>query len=249
MNRLKKIFSCHAAPALAAESGGRGRLRALGDDEKQAKRQVILDAADGLFAQRHELANVADIALAAGLAKGTVYLYFQSKEEIYLALHLRHMERFLGALIARLDSESAFRFDELTALVSLHMLSDSNDLPLGACCTGFAAGAVSSAAAENFQTCLTAWLESAGAGLERHFPKLSRGEGARLLNHSYAFMIGLYSLMRSEQSGGLKCAQIQGMGSFQQEALLALTRYWTQVAGIDGGALKAAAKPQQRNKK
>ncbi|MEI8327223.1 MAG: TetR/AcrR family transcriptional regulator [Betaproteobacteria bacterium] len=250
MIRLKKLFNCPSPAATAAgPSGGRARLRALDGGEKEAKRQAILDAADGLFAQRHELANVADIALAAGLAKGTVYLYFESKEEIYLALHLRHMERFLGALIARLDTESAFCFHELTALASLHTLSDSNDLPLGACCTGFAAGAVSSAAAENFQTCLTAWLESAGASLERHFPKLSRGEGARLLNHSYAIMIGLYSLMRSEQSGGLKCAQIQGMGSFQEEALLALTRYWTQVAGIDGGALKAAAKPQQRNKK
>ncbi len=250
MNRLKKIFSCQAEAAPHTQEGGsRGRLRALGDDEKQAKRQAILDAADGLFAQRHDLANVADIALAAGLAKGTVYLYFQSKEEIYLALHLRHMEQFLGALIERLNAAQPFRFDEMTALANEHLLSASNYLPLGACCIGFPAGAVPVAASENFQSCLTAWLESAGAGLERHFPKLPCGEGARLLNHSYAIMVGLYSLMRSEQSGNAKCPQIKGMGSFQEEALLALTRYWTQVAGIDDSPTKPQAKSQGRNRK
>ena len=81
-----------------------------------------------------------------------------------------------------------------------------------------------------------AWLQAAGTGLERHFPRMPAGEGTRLLNHSYAIMVGLYSLMRAQRSAAAPCPLLQGMGNFQQEALLALTRYWTQVAGPDATA-------------
>ena len=50
------------------------RIRALDGDDKEARRQTILNAAERLFNERHDLANVADVAAAAGLAKGTVYL-------------------------------------------------------------------------------------------------------------------------------------------------------------------------------
>jgi AcrR family transcriptional regulator len=46
----------------------------------------ILAAARGVFASRgFNEATVDDIAAAAGIAKGTVYLYFPSKRDIYLA--------------------------------------------------------------------------------------------------------------------------------------------------------------------
>lgn len=47
---------------------------------------AILDAGRSVFARRgYEAATVEEIAEAAGVAKGTVYLYFKSKREIYLA--------------------------------------------------------------------------------------------------------------------------------------------------------------------
>ena len=45
----------------------------------------ILEAARRVFARKGFGATVDDIAEAAGLAKGTLYLYFHSKREIYLA--------------------------------------------------------------------------------------------------------------------------------------------------------------------
>src|SRR5258707_14774994 len=45
----------------------------------------ILAAARKVFAKRgFDTATVDDIAAAAGVAKGTLYLYFRSKREIYL---------------------------------------------------------------------------------------------------------------------------------------------------------------------
>ena len=46
------------------------------------------------------MASVAEVADEAGLAKGTVYLYFPSKEELLLAVHERKIDGFFGALIA-----------------------------------------------------------------------------------------------------------------------------------------------------
>lgn len=246
MNGFREHRRYLAAATLGGDAGGRGRQRAIDRDEKEARRQAILDAADRLFAERQDLANVADVAKEAGLAKGTVYLYFQSKEEIYLALHLRHVEYFFTKLIARLNSPQPFRFEEMQALADEHILNANTYLPLSACCIGFAAGTVREVVGAHFQARLTEWLQTAGSRLETHFAKIVRGEGVRLLRHSYAIMLGLYSLMRTEQDGKLKCMQIEGMGSFQEEASLALLRYWSHVAGIEGGAEKTN-KPTGQN--
>jgi AcrR family transcriptional regulator len=53
----------------------------------QERRERILDAAIQVFGRKGFAgANVADIAEAANIGKGTVYLYFKSKEEIFSAI-------------------------------------------------------------------------------------------------------------------------------------------------------------------
>ena len=50
------------------------------------RRDQILTAAHAVFASRgFRQATVGDIADAAGIAKGTLYLYFKSKDDIYWA--------------------------------------------------------------------------------------------------------------------------------------------------------------------
>ena len=213
-------------------SDGAKRVRALDGEDKEARRRAILDAAERLFSESQALANVADVADAAGLAKGTVYLYFQTKEEIYLALHARGVGHFFNALIARLDDGMPFCFDEMYALTQLHLLDSPTYMPLSTSCMGFAPNAVPLEAAMQFQTQMTSWMVSAGTGIERHFTNLAPGEGVRLLKHSYALMIGLYSLRSERSNMDPKCPVIPGMGSYQEEASLALSRYWAQVTGI-----------------
>lgn len=57
------------------------------------KRQLILDAATHVFAERGFFAaQVADIARRAGIAAGTVYLYFRSKDDLLISLFDRTMQ-------------------------------------------------------------------------------------------------------------------------------------------------------------
>ena len=58
----------------------------------RGKRDAILDAARAAFSRNgYERASVEDIAAQAGIAKGTLYLYFKSKEELYLAALTRDL--------------------------------------------------------------------------------------------------------------------------------------------------------------
>ncbi|OZG70672.1 TetR family transcriptional regulator [Hahella sp. CCB-MM4] len=76
------------------------RSRAIDDDEKALRRQSILDAASRLFLARPgTLPSVIAIAQEAGLAKGTVYLYFKTKEEIFISLLATHYETLVGLLV------------------------------------------------------------------------------------------------------------------------------------------------------
>ena len=61
------------------------------------KREAILQAAIKVFAQKGYFSSkVADIASEAGIADGTVYLYFKSKEEILHSVFDRAMEEFIS---------------------------------------------------------------------------------------------------------------------------------------------------------
>ena len=58
-------------------------------EETRPKRDTILNAARTLFAkQGYEETTIAGIAGAAGVAVGTVYLYFRNKHEVYTAVAL-----------------------------------------------------------------------------------------------------------------------------------------------------------------
>ena len=61
--------------------------RARTEEAKEARRLALLDAAlDEFFEKGFTAARMDDIAARAGLSKGTLYLYFESKEDLFLSL-------------------------------------------------------------------------------------------------------------------------------------------------------------------
>jgi TetR/AcrR family fatty acid metabolism transcriptional regulator len=70
------------------------RRRATGN-----KRKRILDAAVRVFAKKGFYATrVSEVARAAGVADGTIYLYFKSKDELLVSLFEDRVERLLAYL-------------------------------------------------------------------------------------------------------------------------------------------------------
>jgi len=92
-------------------------VRVAGGD----KREAILRAATSVFAHNGYFnSKVADIASEAGVADGTVYLYFKSKEDILHSIFDRSVEEALGAARKQIESVSDPK-EKLRQIALLHL--------------------------------------------------------------------------------------------------------------------------------
>ena len=74
-------------------------VRTRRDEQRARTRHELLEAAQVVFArQGYHASSVDDVAEAAGYTKGAVYSNFRSKEELFLALLDRRIDRNVEAL-------------------------------------------------------------------------------------------------------------------------------------------------------
>lgn len=93
--------------------------RARSDDQKAKRQAAILSAARDMICESgFDGVTMSALAKRAGLAKGTLYLYVRSKEELFLLLFLEAME----GLVARFKAEArpGDSADRLAGLMSEH---------------------------------------------------------------------------------------------------------------------------------
>ncbi len=94
------------------------------------KPQHIIEAAVRVFARKGYFnSRVSDIAREAGIAAGTIYLYFDTKEEILITLFREKMAGFVSAL-RKAIAEEHDAVAKVRRLVRLHfrMLEDNPEL-------------------------------------------------------------------------------------------------------------------------
>lgn len=84
----------------------------------EAKRRAIVDAAAELFAARpyHEV-RLDDVAEAARVGKGTLYVYFKSKEDLYESLILEGFDQLMQRISARVSQEHEGAWETLSLVV------------------------------------------------------------------------------------------------------------------------------------
>jgi len=170
----------------------------LNDGERAIRRRQLLYAAQQLYREHGDLPTVARIAQAAGVAKGSVYLSFATKEAIFIAL----LEDSFGQLLARLapviaslpaaadQAASRFAAGYADALAGLPEL-----LPLAAAANTVLEKNLPLAAAIAFKQGLAAGLQAAGAALEQNHGGLEAGRGSDLLLQSWALTLGLWQTL------------------------------------------------------
>ena len=104
-----------------AESGAR-RAPALAERaDKADKREAILRAAIATFAARGFFnAQVADVARGAGVAAGTVYLYFRGKDDLLISIFERTMKDAIAAG-RKTVAARATPLERLRGIAALHL--------------------------------------------------------------------------------------------------------------------------------
>ncbi len=67
------------------------------DDKKEQKKKIIIDAASRLFAEKgYGGANMLAVAKEAGVAEGTIYEYYQNKENLLISIPSAKLEELLA---------------------------------------------------------------------------------------------------------------------------------------------------------
>lgn len=201
------------------------RARAVSAEDKRERRNEILDAAQRLFHENPEgFGSMDALAEAAKVGKGTLYLYFRSKEEVLVALHERNAGEFFATLLERLEHDAAFDLDAMIALVTDRLLASPVFPRVGSMVCGNLERMPEVAVRE--------FKETIAHGHERIGPKIDRalgladGEGARLMQYSYALMLGLWHLTCSHTA----TAELGGEGvllsDYATEVRRALRHLW-----------------------
>jgi AcrR family transcriptional regulator len=137
--------------------------------------------------------SVGALAQRAGLAKGTVYLYFGTREEVLLAVHAERAQRLFDVLEHALAAPATDTRRVARAVVR-HLREHPEFLPLAATCRSMLETNISIDTALAFKRAIGARLGQLGTRVEVLYPRLPRGQGVALLMASYGLILGLWQI-------------------------------------------------------
>ncbi len=100
------------------------------EKEKEIRRNDIIEAAERIFFTKgYDHATMDDVAKEAEFSKRTVYVYFNSKEQIYFEIMTRGYKLLIGMLKDDLQREKACNAIEEIRQISLTLYRFSKDYP------------------------------------------------------------------------------------------------------------------------
>jgi TetR/AcrR family fatty acid metabolism transcriptional regulator len=107
-----------------------GAVRGQDEQLRLRRRGEIIRAAVSVFAERgYFAARMREVAERAGVADGTLYLYFKGKEDLLVSILEEYAEAFL-VRATRDCGETADPVEKLRRVVTRHLVSMQADRPL-----------------------------------------------------------------------------------------------------------------------
>ena len=206
--------------------------RAMATEEKQARRIAILKAARELFtAGDGDLPTASDVALATGLAKGTVYLYFTTKEEIFATLLVEGWTPVMELVEQIFQARKGRRSEKVRAFLRAfveHLERHPELLRLDALGSGVLEKNMTPEALLRYKQDFTGRLSTAADAVDRSL-KLEAGRGVQLLMRTYALTRGLWQSAQHDSKTltiGIDPALMLTPEAYLSELEEALTEYW-----------------------
>ncbi|MCB9133839.1 MAG: TetR family transcriptional regulator [Anaerolineales bacterium] len=169
--------------------------RAISDEQKLARQQTILATAWTMFQETdYTTVTMAGIAERLGLAKGTMYLYFPTKEEMFLAIMMDQLAAWFDEMDGDLSQGEMLTPEDVAMRIVSSLAVRPGLSRLLAILSTVLEQNVSYEAALGFKQRLGVHLARTGALLEDRVAMLPLGAGARFLLRLHALIVGLYHL-------------------------------------------------------
>lgn len=171
--------------------------RARQPEQKAERRERIVDAAAASFGEGGFAAiTMAGVARAVGVAKGTLYLSFRSKEELFVAVLERELDGWQAELIARLEASREQTTEALAADLAGSIVGRPRMVRLLAILSPVLEANVPQDAAVAFKVRLVERMGEVATRVQARCAALRPGEGLILLRRLDALVVGLWPLAK-----------------------------------------------------
>jgi AcrR family transcriptional regulator len=175
------------------------RHRATNDEQKEERRQTILSAAFELFESiSYDAVSMDTVAKRAGIAKGTVYLYFRTKEELFLELLTQEFENWFSEIEANLtlirEVQGGCTIDELAARIAATLQNRPTFIRLVAILHAILERNIDYFSALHFEQMLTGHMTRTGNLIELCLPFFKPGYGVNVIRQAYVLITGVHHL-------------------------------------------------------
>lgn len=205
------------------------RTRAISPTQKEARCAAILTATAKLFqSAAYDQILMQQIADQAGLAKGTLFLYFESKEHLFLALTVEALSQWFADLCTDLRSVTPPLMTlAFTRMVERSLRRQPLLLPLLTLHPQRLAESLPAAIQNDLRKALDPSLTTCAELTENLLPYLQPGQGRLILQRILALLIGLpgsVALTPAENSPSDVFAELAAVLNLQLYALETLHR-------------------------
>ena len=167
--------------------------RAMREEQQEERRQAITDMAWQLFQDRsYSEVNILDVAQVVGLAQGTVYLYFPTKEELFLAVQVQQFAAWFEDIDGRLQNlPSGCGSEEVVLSITESLVTRLSLTRLFAILHVILEQNIGYDTAVQFKRMLLEHIDVTGGLIESRLTFLEVGQGIQFLLRTYALVIGL----------------------------------------------------------
>lgn len=167
--------------------------RAVSENAKATRREEILAVAAEAFDRLgYAEVSMAWLASRSNLAKGTLYLYFSSKEALFLALYETELAAWFARLEGCLEKDTTTDSDRIAGLIVDALVAQPRLPPLASILHSILEQNIDEAVAVGFRRRLLERMVAIGVRLEQRLDFLASGDGARLLLRFHALAIACW---------------------------------------------------------
>lgn len=169
--------------------------RAMNAGQKERRRDDVINAARRLCVDSDMSGLSMDaIAREAGLAKGTLYLYFRTKEELFLALLEQDMEEWLTTMEAAFAKTLPPDPRALAKFIAAGLVERPLMTQLFSRLPAVLEGNLPDEVARAFRLRTVRRTDAFGACLEKALGPVVQGQGARLSQWVFAVIVGVHQI-------------------------------------------------------